>query len=95
MNTAYEEGRRQAEEDFGLRIAMDYFRRPLPHGDPRVGAERLAKTLSDLQPMHRAPKEERRNRLDRHVRWSSPASPYSTGTPSYDYSGIGRDGAAI
>lgn len=95
MDRAYEEGCRQAEEDFGLRVAADGFRRPLPHGDQRVGAERLARTLTDLEPMHRAPKDERKNRLDRNVRWSNPSSPYSGLSSSYDFSGIGRDGAAI
>jgi hypothetical protein len=95
MDTAYTEGCRQAEEDFGLRVAADGFRRPLPHGNPAIGAERLARTLTDLEPLHVAPKSERKSRLDRHVRWSNPASPYSTGASSYDYSGIGRDGAAL
>jgi len=95
MNSAYDEGRIRAEEDFGLRIAADMFRRPIPHGDMNVGAERLAKTLSDLESPIRPPKEQRVNRLDRATRWGQPGSPYGTGASTHDYSGIGRDGAAI
>jgi hypothetical protein len=75
MNLAYRAGQAKAEEDFGVRTAGDAYQRALPHGDMRVSAERLAKTLTG--------------------RWGSPTSPYGVGASSFDYSGIGRDGAAL
>ena len=95
MNFAYEEGKARAEEDFGLRVASDGYRRALPHGDMNVSAERLAKHLSTMDSGIAQPKEERKSRLDRPTRWGSVSSPWSVGASSHDYSGIGRDGAAI
>jgi len=95
MNLAYQEGKARAEEDFGLRTAGDSFHKGLPRNDEHTGAGRLAKTLSDLDSERPVPKEERKGRLDRLTRWGAAGSPYGTGSSSFDYSGIGNDGAAI
>lgn len=81
---AYKEGAAQAEEDFGLRTAA-----------MNVSAERLAKTLSSLESGASKGKDARKSRLERPTRWGAVSSPWSVGASSYDYSGIGRDGAAI
>jgi hypothetical protein len=95
MNLAYEEGKARAEEEFGLRTAADSFQRGIPHGDMRVSAERLAKRLSTLDPGVNVAKDERKKRFGNPVRWGGVTTPYGVGASSYDYSGIGRDGAAI
>jgi len=95
---AYKEGEVQAAEDFGLRTAAmnsSGYQRALPQGDIRVSAERLAKTLSSLESGASKGKDTRKSRLDRPTRWGAVSSPWSVGASSYDYSGIGRDGAAI
>ena len=84
---AYKEGAVQAAENFGLQA--------LPQGDMRVSAERLAKTLSSLESGASKSKPVRKSRLERSTRWGPVSSPWSVGASSYDYSGIGRDGAAI
>lgn len=94
MNLAYAEGRSKAEEDFGLRLAADSLHRSLPQGDMNVSAERLAKVLTELDPGVRPPKGEETKRLERPVRWGESSSPYGANASSFDYSGIGRDGAA-
>jgi hypothetical protein len=95
MNLAYRAGQAKAEEDFGVRTAGDAYQRALPHGDMRVSAERLAKTLTGLDTPQGPRDEIRKSRLDRPTRWGSPTSPYGVGASSFDYSGIGRDGAAL
>jgi hypothetical protein len=95
MTLAYEEGKARAEEDFGLRTAQDSFKRGLPHGDMNVSAERLAKHLSTMDPGVVTAKDEKRKRFGNPVRWGAVSTPFGVGASSYDYSGIGRDGAAI
>lgn len=95
MNLAYDEGKARAEEDFGLRTAGDAFQRALPHGDMNVSAERLAKRLSTLEDQVLPSKDEGKKRFGNPTRWGNPTSPWGVGASSYDYSGIGRDGAAI
>jgi len=95
MTIAYQEGKAKAEEDFGLRTAGDSFHKGLPRNDHHTSAGRLAKALTDMDAEVSDPKEERKSRLDRHVRWGAAGSPYGTGASSFDYSGIGNDGAAI
>jgi hypothetical protein len=95
MNLAYAEGQAQAEEEFGLRTAGDAYKRGIPHGDMNVSAERLAKHLSSMDSGVSLPKDERKKRFGNPVRWGGVTTPYGTGTSSHDYSGIGRDGAAI
>lgn len=95
MNLAYAEGKARAEEDFGLRTAAEGLHRALPHGDMNVSAERLAKHLTDMDSGVTPLKDERKKRFGNPVRWGSVSTPYGTGSSSFDYSGIGRDGAAI
>jgi hypothetical protein len=95
MNLAYAEGIARAEEDFGLRLAGDNFQRAIPHGDMNVSAERLAKHLSSMDSGVPTMKDEGKKRFGNPVRWGNATSPFATGTSNYDYSGIGRDGAAI
>jgi len=94
MNLAYAEGKARAEEEFGLRTASDSYHRGMPEGDMRVSAERLAKHLSGLE--DEAPsQDEKKKRFGNPVRWGGVTSPWGVGASSYDYSGVGRDGAAI
>lgn len=96
MNSfAYAEGRARAEEDFGLRTAADAFQRGIPHGDMNVAAERLAKHLSDMDSDIPMKKDEQRRRFGHPVRWGPVSSPFSATSSTYDFSGVGRDGAAI
>jgi hypothetical protein len=95
MNLAYAEGKARAEEDFGLRTAGDSLHRALPHGDMNVSAERLAKHFSTMDNGVVPLKEERKKRFGNPVRWGGVTTPHGVGSSSYDYSGIGRDGAAI
>lgn len=95
MNHAYAEGKAKAEEDFGLRVASDALQRAIPHGNMNVAAERLAKHLSTMDPGVVPMKDERKSRFGNPVRWGPTSSPWSTGASSHDYSGIGRDGAAL
>jgi len=95
MNLAYQEGKARAEEEFGLRTASDSYHKGLPRNDLHTGAGRLAKAMTDLESPVVAPKDSRKGRLDRHVRWGAAGSPYGTGASSFDYSGIGNDGAAV
>jgi len=92
---AYAEGQARAEEEFGFRTAGDSYQRAIPHGDMNVSAERLAKHLTDLDPGVSPLKDEGKKRFGNPVRWGAKSSPFATGASSYDYSGIGRDGAAI
>ncbi len=95
MNLAYAEGKARAEEDFGLRTAADSFQRAIPHGDMNVAAERLAKHLSTMDAGVTVATDERWKRFGNLVRWGAVSSPWGVGASSYDYSGVGRDGAAI
>lgn len=95
MNLAYAEGKAKAEEEFGLRTAADAYQRGIPHGDMNVSVERLAKHLSLMDPGVSLPKDERKKRFGNPVRWGGVTTPYGVGASSYDYSGIGRDGAAL
>ena len=95
MNLAYAEGMTRAEEDFGLRTASDSFKRGMPRGDMRVHAERLADRLSSMDSEVSADNDPKPKRFGNAVRWGAASSPYGTGSSTYDYSGIGRDGAAI
>lgn len=95
MNLAYAEGKARAEEEFGLRTAGEGMHRAIPHGDMNVAAERLAKHLSGLESPVVGPKDERKSRFGNPVRWGAVSSPWGVGAASHDYSGIGRDGAAI
>lgn len=95
MNFAYEEGKCQAASDFGVRLASDTLHRGIPHGDMNVAAERLAKRLSTMEGLAPGLRDEKKNKLDRETHWGAPTSPWATSSPSYDYSGIGQDGAAI
>jgi hypothetical protein len=95
MNFAYQEGCSRAAEDFGLRTASDSLQKGIPHGDMNVAAERLAKHLSTMDSGVAPKKDERNKRFGNPVRWGSVSTPYGTGASSFDYSGIGRDGAAI
>jgi hypothetical protein len=94
-NLAYAEGRIRAEEDFGVRTAAHAMQHAIPHGDMNVAAERLAKHLTDMDPGISPERDKRRERFGNPVRWGGVSSPWSGGSPTYDYSGIGRDGAAI
>jgi len=95
MNLAYAEGKARAEEDFGVRTAGDSYQKGLPHGDMNVSAERLAKHLATMDSGIETPKDERKKRFGNPVRWGSVTTPFGTGSSSYDYSGVGRDGAAL
>jgi len=95
MNLAYEEGKASAEEDFDLRTAGDAFQRALPHGVMHVTTELPAKTLSNLDSQVVPSKDEGHKRFGNPTRWGNPTSPWGVGASSHDYSGIGRDGAAI
>lgn len=95
MNLAYAEGKARAEEDFGLRMAGDNLHRAIPHGDMNVSAERLAKHLSTMDSGVTSRKDERAKRFGNPVRWGAVTTPHGVGSSSFDYSGIGRDGAAL
>ena len=94
MNLAYAEGKARAEEEFGLRTASDGYHRGMPEGDMKLPVERLAKHLKGIED-HAPSKDEGKKRFGNPVRWGGVTSPWGVGASSYDYSGIGRDGAAI
>ena len=95
MNLAYQEGKARAEEDFGLRTASDAYKKGIPHGDPGLPVERLAKHLSTMESGFEVPKDERKKRFGNPVRWGGVTTPHGTGASSYDYSNVGPDQAAI
>lgn len=95
MNLAYAEGKARAEDEFGVRTAADSFQKGIPHGDMNVAAERLAKHLSTMDSGVLSKRDEGRKRFGNPVRWGDATSPWGVSASSYDYSGIGRDGAAL
>lgn len=58
------------------------------------GVDNFVKAVSNLTGKPSKKKEKKENPLDRPVRWGNRTSPYSNLT-GRDYSGIGRDGAAL
>lgn len=95
VNLAYAEGKARAEQEFGVRTASDSFKKGIPHGDMNVSAERLAKHLSTMDSGVTPGKDELRKRFGNPVRWGGVTSPWGVGSSSYDYSGVGKDQAAI
>jgi len=95
MPLAYFEGKARAEEEFGVRVAAHAMRGSMASNDAHTAPGRLAKMLSSIDTGTSQKKETRPTRFGNPVRWGAVSNPHGSTSSSFDYSGIGRDGAAI
>lgn len=66
----YVAGTNEALEAFGVRTAYDRgLGKKMPHGGQHIGAERLARALSDEKPYERPGEHANYRKLERPTRW--------------------------